>query len=140
MSMRHGSLPIIGVLCSVLAAQGAPPDYGGEIVTVKSRDIEISYSVHQAARPIERIDLWVTADRAESWRHYGVETSGATATRTSVPPRGSSVCGSPPGNENWMLLPPSTSRATAKLPWSTRVPALGQPGSQWVTTAMIWPS
>ncbi len=81
MSMRHGSLPSVSVLCFALAAQGAPPEYGGEIVTVKSRDIEISYSVHQAARPIERIDLWVTADRAESWRHYGVETSGATATR-----------------------------------------------------------
>ncbi len=81
MSIRHGSLPIISVLFIALAAQGAPPQFGGEIVTVNSRDIEISYSVHQAARPIERIDLWVTADRAESWRHYGVETSGATATR-----------------------------------------------------------
>lgn len=81
MSRRHGSLPAISVLCIVLAAEGAPPDHSGEIVAVKSRDIEISYSVHQAARPIERIDLWVTADRAESWRHYAVETSGATATR-----------------------------------------------------------
>ncbi len=81
MSRRHGCLPIISALCITLVAQGAPPDYGGEIVTVKSRDIEISYSVHQAARPIERIDLWVTEDRAESWQHYGVETSGTTATR-----------------------------------------------------------
>ncbi len=81
MSMRHGSLPIISVMCVTLAAQGAPPDHSGEMIAVKSRDIEISYSVHQAARPIYRIDLWVTADRAESWRHYGVETSGATATR-----------------------------------------------------------
>ena len=81
MSIRHGSLPIISVLCVTLAAQGAPPDRSGEMIAVKSRDIEISYSVHQAAKPIDRIDLWVTADRAESWRHYGVETTGATATR-----------------------------------------------------------
>ncbi len=81
MSKRHGSLPIIGVMCIALVAQGAPPDHRSEIVAVKSRDIEINYSVHQAARPIDRIDLWVTADRAESWRHYGVETSGATATQ-----------------------------------------------------------
>ena len=81
MSIRHGSLPILSVLCVTLAAQSAPPDRNGEMIAVKSRDIEISYSVHQAARPIDRIDLWVTADRAESWRHYGVETTGATATR-----------------------------------------------------------
>ena len=58
MSIRHGSLPIISVLCIALAAHGAPPDYGGEIVTVKSRDIEISYSVHQAAKswpPVARV-------------------------------------------------------------------------------------
>ncbi|MEE8296192.1 MAG: tetratricopeptide repeat protein [Hyphomicrobium sp.] len=81
MSIRHGSLPIISVMCIALAAEGAPPDHNSEVVAVNSRDIEISYSVHQAAKPIERVDLWVTTDRAESWRHHGVEPSGGTATR-----------------------------------------------------------
>ena len=81
MSIRHGSLPIISVMCIALAAEGAPPDHNSEVVAVNSPDIEISYSVHQAAKPIERVDLWVTTDRAESWRHYGVEPTGGTATR-----------------------------------------------------------